>query len=418
MKHSSGNGPRVLLYSQDGLGLGHLRRTSSIAGALVGHRDDVTVLTIVDSPLGPFFGPGPGRDCVKLPSIVKLRPGVWEPVSLGRPFDEVSALRRDMLRTIGTSFRPDVVLVDHMPHGAAGELLPLLRAMRDLPTPPRCVLGLRDIIDAPRVVRRVWSDEGAFSAMEECYDVVLVYGRQDVFDPVHEYGFPDAVAGRVRYTGYVCRAGTGRYPGTIRARRGRSGAAPDAGFLVATAGGGADAYPMMSAVLDAVPLLSSVRPWSAVLVTGPFMPRDQRRDLARRAAPLGVRVRPSVSDPLSYVEAADVVVAMAGYSSTVEAVRSGTPTVLVPRRGPSAEQGMRAARFAARGWTAAVEPDRVSGESVAEAVLERLTPTAEPDEFPANGLEIVVDQLVALLDGGRTSPPVPAQATPTSVPAG
>jgi len=82
------DGVRVLLYSQDGLGLGHLRRTSAIAGALVRAREDATVLTVCDSPLGPFFRPGPRQDSVKLPTVVKIAPGVWDAPALERPFHE------------------------------------------------------------------------------------------------------------------------------------------------------------------------------------------------------------------------------------------------------------------------------------------------------------------------------------------
>lgn len=411
-----GHGPRVLLYSQDGLGLGHLRRTSSIAGALVDAHADATVLTIVDSPLGPFFRGGPGQDCVKLPSIVKTGPGAWQSLGLSQPFDEVSGLRTDLLRTIGSSFRPDLFLVDHMPHGAMGELLPLLDEMRDLPSRPTCVLGLRDIVDAPEVVKRVWLAEGALAALESHYDAVFVYGQQDVFDPVLEYDFPQVVAERVHFTGYVCTPERGRYTSTVRGRATKNGTR----LLVATAGGGADAYPMMGAVLDALPVLRAHDPWSAVLITGPFMPPELRRDLERRAARTTARVRPFVSDPLSYVEAADVVVAMAGYSSTVEAIRSRTPTVLVPRRGPSAEQRMRTSRFAARDWVCAVDPDDLTGEAVAAAVLESASRSSGQAAPEPRGLSTAVQNLLALLDGQSPAAraPAPMEDGGVAVPAG
>jgi predicted glycosyltransferase len=130
------------------------------------------------------------------------------------------------------------------------------------------------------------------------------------------------------------------------------------------------------------------------------MPPSLRRDLERRAAPVGARVRDVVSDPLSYVEAADVVVAMAGYSSTVEAVRSGTPTVLVPRHGPSAEQRMRTSRFADRGWVSAVDPDDLNGASIAAAVLERLGRQTTPRAPEPDGLSTTVRRLASLLIRG------------------
>ncbi len=80
------------------------------------------------------------------------------------------------------NFRPDILLVDHMPHGAMGELRPALEALRRIVPKARVVLGLRDIIDAPEVVRRRWQMEGAYEAMQRFYDLVIVYGSRDVFD--------------------------------------------------------------------------------------------------------------------------------------------------------------------------------------------------------------------------------------------
>jgi predicted glycosyltransferase len=415
MSDRSLDGPRVLLYSQDGLGLGHLRRASSIGGELVRNTGNAAVLTILDSPLGPFFELGPGQDCVKLPSIVKEAPGIWHPASLSSTFAEVSAVRRSVLCAVAESFRPDLLLVDHMPHGATGELRPMLRELRSRAVPAKCVLGLRDIIDAPDVVRRVWTAEDAYEALEHDYDSVLVYGRRDIFDPVHEYGFSAAVAERVHFTGYVCTPEVGRYPARLRARFGRG--STDHVLLVAMAGGGADAYPMMLGVLDAVPLLRRTRDLSAVLITGPFMPRTLRHDLERRARAAGAQVRPSVSDPLSYVEAADVIVARAGYSSSVEILRSGTPAVLIPRAGPSAEQRMRAERFSERGWVASVDPEQLSGERIAAAVSERISSAPVPIAPAADGLEGAVRRLLSILDGRTTSEDVPALiARPNQVP--
>jgi len=47
-----------------------------------------------------------------------------------------------MLRSTVLAFRPDVLLVDHMPHGAMGELVPTLEALRDESTV--VLLGLRE----------------------------------------------------------------------------------------------------------------------------------------------------------------------------------------------------------------------------------------------------------------------------------
>src|SRR6476620_9779533 len=196
--------PRIIMYSQDGLGLGHLRRTNSIAAQLVRVCPAAQILTLSDSRLGEFFGPTRNHDYLKLPSIMKVGPGNWQTVNLALPFHEVHALRREVIRSAVLHFRPDILLVDHMPHGAMGELLPTLAALKATRPRTKIVLGLRDILDAPEVVCQRWQIEGAFEAITKYYDRVLVYGMREVFDLAAQYQFPPAVAQRVRYCGYVC----------------------------------------------------------------------------------------------------------------------------------------------------------------------------------------------------------------------
>ena len=66
--------PRIMMYSQDGLGLGHMRRTSSIANQIAQVRSDAAILTMADSQLGQFFETSKNHDYLKLPSILKAGP--------------------------------------------------------------------------------------------------------------------------------------------------------------------------------------------------------------------------------------------------------------------------------------------------------------------------------------------------------
>lgn len=397
----TGRGPRLLIYSQDGRGLGHLRRTSAIAEGFLRARPDACVLTVSDSPLGTFFGMVPNQDYLKLPSLVKSGPGEWDPLSLPISSSELLALRRDLLLSATASFRPDIVLVDHMPHGARGELLPALEALRGTDT--RLVLGLRDILDAPEVVERTWRAEGARLAVEEHYDLVLVYGSRCVFDVAEQYAWRPRGARLLEYCGYVCAPYEPRKAKRVRSRA--QGGQPDAKVVVAMAGGGADAHPVMEALLDGLSELRAAGPCSLVLITGPFMPATQRRALASRAQGLPVQVKTSVSDTASYIEAADVVVGMAGYNTTAEILRSGKPAVLVPRAGPSAEQRMRARLFAEHGWVQVVEPEDLTARTIASAVLDAVRrvvlPAAAPD---LGGLDVAVGHLLSLAEDAATPP--------------
>lgn len=387
--------PRLLVYSQDGFGLGHMRRTSLLAGEFLAGQPDASALTISDSPLGHFFSASPGHDYLKLPSIRKAGPGRWGSVSLSMAFSEVLELRRQIIRSTVLGYRPDVVLVDHMPHGAMGELVPTLEALQSMPV--RVVLGLRDILDAPATIRQRWHLEGAFEVLEHYYDDVLVYGSEDVFDVSAQYDWPEAARSRVRYCGYVCADDEPAVNGRNRIRQLRG--ARDGNLIVAMAGGGADAYPLFDTLIDAVPTITADRECSIVIVTGPFLPAAERLDLLRRARGLPVRVLKSVSDTGTYMRSADLVVAMAGYNTSVELLRVGRRALLVPRAGPSAEQQMRAQLFAERGWVDWLPPGQLVPELLGKAMLAALDkPVGSSTDRPdLDGLHAATAHLVSLV---------------------
>jgi predicted glycosyltransferase len=407
--------PRLLIYSQDGFGLGHQRRTTLLADEFLRSCPGASALTVSDSPLGKFFSSAAGHDYCKLPSVRKVGPGDWRPVSLSSSFADVLDIRRAMLRTTVEAFRPDVLLVDHMPHGAMGELVPTLEALQDEPTV--VVLGLRDILDAPAVVRERWRLEGAYEAVEHYYDRVLVYGSPDVFDVATEYGWPDGARSKIQYCGYVCAPPPPAASEVVRARYPET--AREGRLVVAMAGGGADAYPLFDALLDGVRKIQAADDCRFVLITGPFLPAERRLELVARAQGLPVDVVASVADPVGYAAAADLVVAMAGYNTSAEILSVGTPAILVPRSGPSAEQQMRARLFAERGWVDWLRPQELSPETLAEAIGTALdgprttAPVRPPD---LTGRRTGTDRLIESLNETRSPrvvPVAPRRPAPT-----
>jgi predicted glycosyltransferase len=378
-----------------------MRRTNSIARRLLQARPDAGILTLSDSPLGQLFGTEKNQDFLKLPSIYKAGPGDWRAVKLPMPFEEVLMMRQNIVRSAMLCFEPHLLLIDHMPHGAMGELLPTLKAIKDFNMGTQVVLGLRDILDAPEVIISRWRAEGAFDAMAEYCDQVLIYGMRDLFDLAREYHFQPEVMHKIHYCGYVCTPAMARY--STRARSQALASASDgAKLILVMAGGGADAYPMMSAILDALPLVLSQQPCVVNMVTGPFMPAEQRHKLEACARGLPVRVRNSVSDILSYMEAADLVISMAGYNSTVEVLRSEKPAILIPRAGPSAEQRTRARLFASRHWVQTIDPTEADPDRLSQAMLlgmQNRPGNGRVSENKPNleGAREAVDQLLSLL---------------------
>src|SRR3989440_6645393 len=224
---------RVAIYSQDSLGLGHLRRNIVIGATFLEAKKDSNVLLFADSPVAPFFKLPDRMDHVKLPSIRKVSAGCWEATSLRMDERELIGLRADLLCNGLKNFRPDVVLVDHMPGGAQGELIPALEALRR--AHPACVivLGLRDILDAPEVIQRVWETEGAYDALRRYYDRVLIYGSEELFGTCTTYRLPVPALG-THYCGYVVKQDPVRRANETRQALRR----PKRRYVFVSAGGG------------------------------------------------------------------------------------------------------------------------------------------------------------------------------------
>jgi predicted glycosyltransferase len=354
---------RLLAYSHDGYGLGHLRRNLRIAAGLRRHRPDTDVLLATGAKAAERLASAHGITCVRLPSLVKAGPGRYESAEPGATsIDAVVARRSAILAETVTGFAPDVLLVDRHPRGLHRELDAALDVHRSRRPHARAVLGLRDILDEPEAVGHEWEEQELTAAVVDHYDAVLCYGDREVYDPVAEYGLPGVVADRLRYTGYLADDLLARDAESIR--RAHSGGAR---LAVCTLGGGQDAAGIARAFLAAMLHLRE-RNWRGVLITGPYMGSGDVEALRDHPAAADVAIIRMVTDVPSYLAAADAVFCMGGYNTTCEVLALAVPAVIVPRTTPRLEQLMRAQRLAGRGLVHWLHPDGLTPRVVAGAL--------------------------------------------------
>jgi predicted glycosyltransferase len=315
-----------------------------------------------------------GIDFIKVPSLIKVDTGVYSPPGLRISRQKAKAIRASVIQSAAIQFKPKLFVVDHVPAGTYGELLPTLWMLKELDDPPVIVLGLRDIIDAADAVRELWRREMTYQTIRNYYDEVIIYGCKEIFDSALHYGmmaeFPDIVS----YSGYVCSQATVKSREQVRAdlRLKREN------LIVVTAGGGHDGYPLMQSCLEAFHLIGRGSRFEAVLITGPLMDADQREQLRAQARGLGARVLSCVEDAPSLINAADLVITMAGYNSLCEVVSLRRKALVVPRLGPRAEQRMRAELFQQRGLIDVLDPQEVSPRNLAQRIIDDLERTDLP----------------------------------------
>lgn len=343
----------TLLYCHDTYGLGHLRRTLAIARRLSASPSIGSQLVVTGSPVEHRFELPPDTDTVKLPAVEKLGDEAYAARSLGVGFPAVRAVRRELILGAVRAFRPDLVIVDHSPAGVGGEVLPALQHLRRSSPGTRIVLGLRDVIDDPARVRETWARDGIHTVLDELYDLIVVYGRQDVVDVVRDYNFSPRAAARTRFVGYLGREVVPRSRDAVLHETGLA----TERLAVVAAGGGGDGERLMATAIAAAASHRAPRDLGWVLVGGPLMPRAAFRRLTDAARGLRrVRVVEFLDNLPGTIGAADVVVAMAGYNAVCEILQSGRPAVLVPRVHPRLEQWIRAERLAERGLVRTLHP--------------------------------------------------------------
>lgn len=342
----SGRLAKVLLYSHDSYGMGHLRRNLVIAGGLLSDSRPAQVVLASGSPVLHRVKRPQGLVCAQLPPIVKTGPDDYRPFGTDLPMSLVTRARSAVLCDIVRRWQPDVLLVDHAPQGAKGELLPVFDLIRTHSPHTAVMLGLRDILDEPARVRSAWSQQHVYETLESVYDQVVVYGERDVFDVVGAYAIPQPLASAIQFCGYVTGPGLHQID--------PKGGAADRGLVFGTIGGGGDGVEVLIATARGA--VAAGRP--ALLCTGPLMSDIDRRTLDAALAGLpGVQVVEQ-TDVAAAARTAGCVVTRGGYNTLCELVPLGVPVVVVPRVWPRREQLLRAQAFAGRGLVHLVDPAR------------------------------------------------------------
>jgi predicted glycosyltransferase len=365
---------RIALYSHDTVGLGHTRRQLAIAEALSNHFRGAQLLLITGNPEAGRL-PAPERlDLVTVPTVTKAADGRYVPRRLGLDLDEVIGLRRAIVTAALETFAPDLLIVDKVPQGLGGELLPALERLRGRTT---VVLGLREVLDDPESTRASWLADGVEQVIRDHYDEVWVYGDRDVFDPATEYGWGPEVTAKTAYLGYLGRGtampddggpATDSVGGPVPIRPAE---APEGDYVLCQTGGGADGEALARAFLEA-DLPSGC---TGVVLTGPYLPVRQRNRLHALAERTGRhRVLGFTDEAEAWLGSAAAVVSMGGYNSTVEILSGATPALIVPRVHPRREQLIRAASLQATGALDLLSPEQVTPAGLGAWIAEALAP--------------------------------------------
>jgi predicted glycosyltransferase len=369
---------RVLIYSHDTFGLGHLRRCRAIAHALVERNPGMSVLILSGSPIIGSFDFRTRVDFVRIPGVIKLRNGEYTALSLHMNIEETIRMRASIIRHTADIFDPDLVLVDKEPLGLRGEMGETLQRMRRRGTP--VVLGLRDVMDEPSLLAPEWERKNVLPALRDIYDEIWVYGLPQLCDPLAEIALPQSVRRKMVFTGYLRRAlPSASPPKAVKLPFERP-------YLLVTPGGGGDGEALVDWVLKAYEC-DAAPPYPALIVLGPFMSPESQADFSRRAARLpDLRVITFDAHIEPLMAGAAGVVAMGGYNTFCEVLSFDKPALFVPRTQPRLEQHIRAERALSLGLSSLLEDDGVRDAHRMATALKHLPQQARPSNVVMPGL--------------------------------
>ena len=392
---------KILMYSHDTYGLGHIRRCLAMALSL--RKSPANILIITGSLLAGRFKSPMRIDFVRIPGMIKVTNEQYLPLSMKLEATEVLEIRKKIILATAMAFQPDFFIVDKAPLGLKRDVVDTLHWLKS--DCPACtsILGLRDIMDGAASTVEDWRDKGIYDAMDELYREIWVYGCRNFYDPVREYAIPPHIASKVYFTGYIPRKIPS--PEDVTATRRDLGIRSDEKLVLVTTGGGGDGYPLINLFLSAFERHQGGTPRGVrvVVVTGPFMPSSSSQEVIKKAESLGFITLKFHRYMESLIGAAQVVVSMGGYNTLCEIASQKKPSLIVPRVVPREEQLIRAQVLCARGFCDYLKPSELVPEVLRARLLNLLENGTAYGErmrtFPFTGLDFMRERIQQYMRG-------------------
>lgn len=390
---------KLLVYSHDTYGLGNIRRMLAICEHLLEVHPDLSILLVTGSPVIHSLRLPESLDYIKLPCLTRTASGEYTTKYLNDKIDDAIRLRSDLILATVANFKPDLLMVDKKPFGVKQELAATLEFLQSERPQTRQVLILRDILDSPEMIISNWERNGHAAAIQRFYDLVLVLGQREVFDPLTEYRFPLSVVEKTVFCGYIRKEAAFGDRENVRSQL---GVGSQEKLVLVTPGGGQDGFQVIESYLTGLASLPPEDQVRSLIVCGPEMPAPQKMQLQRQAAAdPQVKFFEFTGEMVSFMAAADVVISMGGYNTVCEILSLKKRAIVIPRVRPTQEQLIRAERMSRLGLFKTIHADELTPQLLMQEVTELLDADdrAVPKiQLDLNGLPVVAGLIEGLLN--------------------
>ncbi|NJN20870.1 MAG: hypothetical protein HC812_06340 [Leptolyngbya sp. RL_3_1] len=176
-------------------------------------------------------------------------------------------------------------------------------------------------------------------------------------------------------------------------------------LILTSVGGGRFGHNLLHCVAEASVYLENRIPHHIQMFTGPFSPASVYEPLQELAATRpNLTVEQYTPNLLAYMGRADLSINMGGYNTTLNVLKTGVRSLLLPFTGNGdQEQTIRAERLEALGVVSMIRPDDLQPQPMAERIIAYLQTQPTALRFDLNGVAQTANILQALAHQERAA---------------
>ncbi|MEM9512812.1 MAG: glycosyltransferase, partial [Cyanobacteria bacterium P01_E01_bin.48] len=272
------------------------------------------------------------------------------------------------------------------------ELIPLIEMARDRGT--QIVSSLRDIVVTKQDQARHEAKVCKF--INQYFDLLLVHGDPQFMPLERSFSRVADLNCPVYYTGYVVQTDTAPASNTMR-RAATSEVATVSRptihqsplpSILTSVGGGRFGHELLDCVAQASIYLEDLIPHRLQMFTGPFSPDSMHESLQSFAVSRSnLTVERYTPDLMAYMRQADLSINMGGYNTTLNVLKTGVRSMLLPFTGNGdQEQTIRAERLEEMGVVSVIRPEDLQPQRLAQRIVDYLQTQPTAIEFDLDGV--------------------------------
>jgi predicted glycosyltransferase len=340
---------KIMYYTHNSIGLGHAFRALAVITAMKKHRPDIDFLVVSGTSVPELFLKN-GIEIIKLPSIkfhiddntYFLGPRYLKNCSV----EEISDLRQRMIEDTFSTFRPDVLIVEHNMLGQRGEIIPLLlKKWRQIPQSEsfplvhisRGILRNPSLIEAPFNDRRQRSES---IYVGDLYDFIYVMEDREVIDVNKAYfGNRRTLRKKIQYMGKITVKTREELVSKEEIARMFNGSEYE--VILASLGRKRSALRIAELLVQAFYDLNLGHKYRLFFVIDPYLDPKLRRQMIQQFSNGYVYFFDFLPNLVDFINFSSLVIGRAGYNTLSEVLLTDSKAILIPEDHGHQEQETR-----------------------------------------------------------------------------